>query len=224
MENYDEIVNDIFEQDEKKKRKNLYNIQQYNENEYIGANDFDIGYRTTNKTEDDLIPSKYIEHNEGDLTPEELEYGKDLLGSMDYEADELNVVNKKYFENPLLKMIGRTQHNVLRHENFHKKQHRYKTDSFVNVKPNISINSEIDAFYDIMSMNTNIKNKMYVRAKRITKTFPKNINKQGWLDNQFTKYDNSPEELYADYVAFFPEKILNPKTKMDKKLTRIMFE
>jgi len=66
----DQMAEDIFEQQEKKKPKDLNDIQPYREDEYVGADDFDIGYRTPpqlylneESTARDLVGSDVVPKN-----------------------------------------------------------------------------------------------------------------------------------------------------------------
>lgn len=136
MEDADRIIDDIFEQEEKKNRKDLRAIPQYKETEYIGEDDFDINYRTHDKTIEDLFPKKFKTVKIGDPVYEDMDKTNrselaEYLRSQKYGIGphivdatynkmnkEIQLIDKKEF----LKYRGNEQQyfNAGVHENIHK--------------------------------------------------------------------------------------------------------
>lgn len=137
MEDADRIIDDIFEQEEKKTRKDLRAIPQYKETEYMGEDDFDISYRTHDKTIEDVFPKKFKTVRIGDPLYEDTnrtdrtelaeylrnqKYGTGphaVNATYDSRKNEIALINKKEY----LKYRGNEKQyfNTGVHENIHRK-------------------------------------------------------------------------------------------------------
>jgi len=218
---YDEMIDDIFEQKEKKNRKSLQDIPKYNLTDEQ-EDDFDIAYRTPKDiNEGDLLPTEWEEHKIGETSPQGKKYGVDLRGVYHRPTGTIHVVEDDFF----LKNIEYPKNEVLLHENTHKMFNRKRDKYIMNTETFNTpiIESEIRAGVSNISPglfeNNELEEYFTETEKRSGKPF--SAEKSTKFRNEFRK---KPEELFAVYAAKWPEDILNPRNKISKKLNRMWFD
>jgi hypothetical protein len=213
---YDEMVDDIFDQQFKKPRKTLNQLKPYKDDEYLGDDDFDIAYRTpTNIDVTDLLPTEWEEHKIGDIGRGGKKYGIDVRGQYHRQTKTIHVPNDDFFKSDAV-----TKNRVLLHENIHSKFDD-KRDNYIEKLAATNdpiIITEISAANTLFETPTrrNSLNNFYDEYEK---------RDQRILSQNEKEYTNSkPEELFAHYGSKFPEDILNPTNKISKKLNRIFFD
>jgi len=210
----DQMVDDIFDQEENKNTKNLKQISKYKSNEYLGDDDFDIAYRTPKDINpEDLLPTEWEERKIGTLNPAGHVFGEQIRGSYYKPTKRIQVVEDDYFkEHPYP-----SKNNVLLHENVHYNANR-KRDRLIDIIDNTKlpiVDSEINA-----SNTKNLKKTIF--DEYLNETLP--IIRPSEKEKFINEVKSKPEELFALYGARFPEDILNPRNKISKKLNRMWFD
>ena len=210
-----QMVDDIFEQDQPKKKINdLRSLPSYNMNDFQ-EDEFDITYRTPKDiTEADLLPTEWEEHKIGETNRSGDRYGIDIRGSHDPILKTIGVVEDKYFiEHP-----KPSKNQVLVHENTHFNFQR-KRDSLLEKLENSNIpaiTSEANApIWDIPKKE--MDEYLDIFGNKIDK-------KIGWKSIVQGMVGKKPEELFAIYTSKFPEDIINPPNKLARKINRTWFD
>jgi len=199
----DKMVEDIFDQNEEKKRKNLKNIPRYKQREYIGDDDIDIVYRTPNIEPIDMVPKKADFISKNEMYKRYRGYGG---GHYDYDNDVIAIRDDIKDPDEI--------NEILVHENTHRK---------INKKYNnpdrewSRVQTELDAYPDAST------------KKELNEDKNIFLNKVHWIDGAKKKqfkniFKTQIEEPYAYYAGIFPKDILNPKDKLSKKINRMWFE
>jgi len=239
----DQMVDDIFDQQFRKPRRNLRDIPKYKKDEYIGDEDFNSAYITpADITVPDLFPDEYNIVSKEKI----IEYTGDskTRGFYDPKDDEITVVED-------------APNTSLLHEHFHKRQrNNYNANNrIVDQQENEFFNrlleqkklapmpkkvnrirnyiSEKQIEKDINRLADNDIFKKLKVPKEERSAFVKNqVNKikrnlrddilypAGYTKNQLITND----EPFANLSERWPEEIINPTTKTGKRLNRIWFE
>jgi hypothetical protein len=223
----DEMVNDIFDQQFKKPRKNLNQLKPYKDDEYLGDDDFDIAYRTpANIDVTDLLPTEFIEAHPNDKYNDIMNKNNNAYGLYNVPNDEIIVLNKPaikekynkinnnilktYDEQKQQKYITNAYNEILLHEHTHQKCNK-KEDAYVNSSPLI-ISEYNDSYINSPEI---IKDIITHRKKHDKIKLPNQI---------FNIFNNIPEERISYPAGWFPEDIINPTTKLTKTINRIFFD
>ena len=192
---YDEMIDDIFEQKEKKNRKSLQDIPKYNLTDEQ-EDDFDIAYRTPKDISvKDLIPKKYIELSEQEMS--QIAIGADAF--YDKETDNIYITKGQ-------------PDSIKIHEHMHKKQANQNVFPLSRTNNTIKRDSSFDSQMDKDIM------KLAIKSKKQDPFFtPANILYPAG-------YEYTTNEPIARFAEHFPKEIINPTTKTGKRLNRIWFE
>jgi len=219
----DQMVDDIFDQEENKNTKNLKQISKYKSNEYLGDDDFDIAYRTPKDINpEDLLPTEFtVDEKEND---EIFKSNKDALGYFDCINNEIHIRAKRNIDP---QFIGRASNygnfnSFLIHENAHKKQYDnrnnqllVKNDESCKLKKR-KIKTEYD-YFDENIGKTNDADVMFLKKKSAAVGNP-----IGPKTTEMLK--QTPHEPLAYFSQFFPEEVINPQSKLAKKANRMWFD
>ena len=220
---FDLMVDNTFEQQFRKPRKDLRNVPKYKKDEYLGDEDFNTAYITPNNiTITDLLPDEYEEKNINEIG--------NNFGSFGLTTKNISVANKKAHDE-----LKNASNNIydprffgyypsLIHENSHKmfdKKYRQNSCDAYDINynrmrnDNLSRNNKFDETIskDLELMNTTINSPT------------KNNEKYLILYNDKSIYANRfVDEPLARFAGAYPEEIINPTTKTGKRLNRIWFE
>lgn len=218
-----QMVDDIYEQDQPKKPVNdLRDIGKYNtELSKSKQNDaesmFDSIYRTPQNASINLLqPSEFsiATGNEDTFKGRpnkfgnyDTEFGKTTIRDQEYVKKMVTPEQSPFF----------TQERLLVHENTHGLQDQLKKNFVI---PRVT--SEYNYFkeMDISGKQTGLKNEI-----RQFKEMLKKENIPLLTQEKSTEYLlKTPDEFPALYSQIYPDRIINPKSSLDRKLNRMWFQ
>lgn len=216
-----QMVDDIFEQDQPKKKINdLRDLEQYNsglnkakQNE--DEDKFDILYRTPqNITIKDLTPKDYTIVKDIKGTEFETLHPK-TKGYYDSRADKIFIRDEEFINKVVDPEIRHYQspERVLIHEATHRAQRAHS-----NQVP--LVKSEYNYFKDTDPYNTTreLKNNITLLEEQIkTRKIPA-------LPRRIKELEKNPQELFPVFTQLFPEQVINPKNKLARKANRLWFD
>ena len=224
---YDEMADDVFNQiqdddyqepvfDQSEDFVEPINTTKYEEDEYLGEDEIDIGFRENKYKTDKLTPNHFLpkDYTETDNIP------GDSIGFYDIFRDKILIQPKETFESE--EKFNKT----LTHENIHKtSNYKRRMAGYFEAEnsPMTYVESEYEPY-----IYPSLREKIYPKRKiaKFIKDDKKNMPvgeksaayMQGYPDIFYR------EELYAYEGAANPQGMLKPQTKADKKLFRLWFD
>jgi len=216
MEEQDDLEYPKYPKPKVLKPIDLSNVGKYEEDEYLGEDDIDIGFREDKHKTDKLTTNYFLpkDYTETENVP------KDSKGFYDIMRDKILIKPRNTFESE--DDFNRT----LTHENIHRTstKKRGRAGYFgVENSPMTYVESEYEPY-----LYPSLREKIYPKRKitkfikddqKIMLVGAKEANYMLWAPDIFYR-----EELYAYEGAANPQGMLKPQTKADKKLFRLWFD
>jgi hypothetical protein len=224
---YDEMVDDIFDQQFKKPRKNLNQLKPYKDDEYLGDDDFDIAYRTpANIDVTDLIPVDYKEAHAGDNDYDILEKysaGGFYRGS----SDEIIIRNKPSLITILTDEYNTPPYDVYSPEEKKEKINNMHTEALIHEHAHKKLQNKEDRIFQSNRKIISEFDKNYIKSLAATEDVI-NHRKEYKKEEPHPKLKSYLNNNYSEKIAYpagwGPEKIINPTTKLTKTINRIFFD
>ena len=204
-----------------KEIKDLRDLEQYNPKfsraqQHNAEEAFDTLYRTPQNASIDLLkPKEFAIAKEGD---ESFLDRPRKLGNYDSELDKITIRDQDYINTKVTSEQAPffTQERVLIHENVHKKQEQRRRDFEMP-----RVRSEYNYYKE---MDTSGKQSGLKEDLRLFNEQLKRSNVPLFKENKTDFFLSKPEEFPALYTQLFPERIINPKSSLDRKINRLWFD
>jgi len=177
---------------------------------------FDTLYRTPQNANVDLLKPKEFAIATGE--EEQFKGRPNKFGNYNQEFDKIMVRDQDYVN----KMVGPerapffTQERNLAHENVHRIQEQRRKDFEVP-----RVRSEYNYFKEMDTTGKQTGLKADIRE------FKETLKKENiplFRENSTDFFLQKPEEFPALYTQLFPERVINPKSSLDRKINRMWFQ